>query len=75
MRQEIQLYLHIWNWQRIKFKTMQSNVLLVGEAGDLDMEFPSCLEVKGRQEGEHELMEVDSGSRDNNHGIFSFPEV
>jgi hypothetical protein len=54
---------------------MQSNVLLVGEAGDLDMEFPSCLEVKGRQEGEHELMHVDNGSRENNHGIFSFPEV
>lgn len=54
---------------------MQSNVLLVGEAGDLDMEFPGCLEVKGRQEGEHELMHVDNGSRENNHGIFSFPEV
>ncbi|KAG0574737.1 hypothetical protein KC19_VG286600 [Ceratodon purpureus] len=60
--------------KRIKFKTSHPNVLLVGKAGDLDMESPSCLEVQAGQEGRHELKQVDIAELKNSHSVFSFPE-
>jgi hypothetical protein len=63
------------NVQRIKFKTSHPNVLLVGKAGDLDMEFPSCLEVQAGQEGQHELKQVEIAKLKNRPSVFSFPEV
>lgn len=63
------------NSQRIKFKTSHPNVLLVGKAEDLDMEFPSCLEVQAGQEGGHELKHVDIAEFKKRPSVFSFPEV
>lgn len=61
--------------QKVKMKTSHPNFLLVGEAGDLDMEFPSCLEVQAGLEGPHELQQSDIPKHDGNSHIFSFPEV
>ncbi|XP_024378593.1 uncharacterized protein [Physcomitrium patens] len=60
--------------KRIKFKTSHPNVLLVGKAEDLDMEFPSCLEVQAGQEGGHELKHVDIAEFKKRPSVFSFPE-
>ena len=65
----------VLNVQRIKLKTSHPNFLLVGKAGDLDMEFPSCLEVQEGQEGQHELKKVEIAELKNRSSVFSFPEV
>ncbi|KAG0593829.1 hypothetical protein M758_UG023200 [Ceratodon purpureus] len=60
--------------KRIKFKTSHPNVLLVGKAGDLDMEFPSCLQVQAVQEDQLELKQVDIAKSKSRPSVFSFPE-
>lgn len=63
--------------QAIKMKTSQPLFLLVGEAGDLDQEFPSCLEVQREPPGFSGVQDaVDIEQECSTSGfIFSFPEV
>lgn len=63
------------NVQKIKFKTSHPDILLVGKAGDLDLEFPGCLEVQAGEGGHHELKLEDIARLKNRPSVFSFPEV
>jgi hypothetical protein len=62
-------------WQKLKLKSSHSNSLLVGDPADLDMEFPSCLEVQA-QEGQQEVHNAESFEQDSSPSglVFSFPE-
>ncbi|CAK9197509.1 unnamed protein product [Sphagnum jensenii] len=61
--------------KKLKLKSSHSNSLLVGDPADLDMEFPSCLEVQA-QEGQQEVHNAESFEQDSSPSglVFSFPE-
>ncbi|CAK9860998.1 unnamed protein product [Sphagnum jensenii] len=61
--------------KKLKLKSSHSNSLLVGDPADLDMEFPSCLEVQAQQ-GQQEVHNAESFEQDSSPSglVFSFPE-
>ena len=63
--------------QGIKIKTSHPLFLLVGEAGDLDQEFPACLEVQREPPGLSGIQDaVNIEHECSTSGfVFSFPEV